>query len=701
MRGWDWSPKFRRKLTAFLYDIGASAAAFYLALDYSYGLGLSIGHVPGPHASIIYTFVFTAIAGVFLWANGLHRGIWRYTSLLEFITILRVATFTTLCFLPFAFLTVRAELLPRSTPIIAWFLMVALVGGPRILWRALADGRTPRPLVARLRRRTGASEGAESVPILVAGSTRRAEPFIREMRRHADAPYLIVGILSNDAGGHGLVMHGVPVFGGLGDISDALAYLRQRNIRPQRLVIADDNADEAKVAHYLEVATRHGLTLGRVPRLMDIAEDGNGAAAQVRPIALSDLLGRPQAVLDKGAIQRLVTGKRVLVTGAGGSIGSELVRQISDLSPSTVVLLDNSEFNLYSIEKELGERHPNLERHDALCDVRDQACLGRWFAKHRPDIVFHAAALKHVPLVESHPIEGIRTNVLGTQNVADACALHSVAKMVLISTDKAVNPHNTMGATKRSAEAYCQAMDAEGGTTRFVAVRFGNVLGSAGSVVPLFQRQLASGGPLTVTHPEITRYFMTIPEAVALVLQASTLGSDASEDRGGVYILDMGKPIKITDLARQMIRLSGKQPDIDVKIEFVGLRPGEKLFEELVHQAESSEGTAAEGVMVISPRTAALSILRLQFAEIAKACEHFDEDRTLRLLSLVVPEFHYEDAQKPAMPASKAVLTTPPGHLSTDRTKDGLVGRSAHLVSTPSPAAVAVEQKSAQPLRIG
>ena len=637
---------FWRKLAVLAYDVFASAIAFYLALDYSYGLGLSVGSVPGPHVSVIYTVAFGGIAGTFLWRNGLHRGIWRYSSFQDFVNILRVSTLSALCFLPFAFLTARAALLPRTTPLIAWFLMVALIGGPRIFWRTLSARRTPGPLLTGFRKSINVAHGA-SIPILVCGDTACVEPFIREINRRT-TPYLATGILSENLGEHGRVMLGVPVLGGVEHIQDALAYLRQRGIRPQRLVIADDNIDETKIVGLLEVANNHGLTLGRVPRLTNLESAEAGSAPLVRPVALGDLLSRPQATLDRKAIQDLVVGKRVLVTGAGGSIGSELARQISDLGPSELCLLDNCEFNLYSIEREIAELNPSVVRTHALCDIRDRANVNRWIAKQRPDVVFHAAALKHVPLVEHHPLEGIRTNVLGTQNVADACVQHHVEKMVLISSDKAVNPHNVMGATKRVAEAYCQAMDSLG-MTRFLAVRFGNVLGSAGSVVPLFQRQLARGGPLTVTHPDVTRYFMTIPEAVALVLQTAAFGSLALSTRGGVYVLDMGEPIKIVDLARQMIRLAGKRPDTDVKIEFVGLRPGEKLFEELVHGDESSE-TVADGVMMVSPRTAPLPILRNQFAEIAKASEVLDEHRALRLLSLVVPEFQGDTAHEMALP---------------------------------------------------
>ncbi len=626
---------FWRKLASFLYDICASGAAFFLALNFSFGAGLALVQLPGKHVEFVYLTIFTLLAAIFTLRNGVHRSIWRYTSLLDFMSILRVTTLTVLCFLPIAFLSVRANLLPRSTPVFAWFLMVAFIGAPRLVCRAWADSRTPAPLLAGGKRKIQPN----TVPILVAGDIRRIEPFVRELNRGREVPYYVSGILTDDTAQHAHVVHGIPVLGATKNIADALVYLRQRGIRPQRLVLADDNADENLVSTYLEYATRNGLTLGRLPRLTNIGSGADSNHVTVRAVAIADLLGRPQAVLDREAIRAMISNRRVLVTGAGGSIGSELVRQIADLGPKKLILLDNTEFNLYSIEKELGERHPTLERQDALCDVRDRTNVNQWFVRECPDIVFHAAALKHVPLVEAHPVEGIRTNVLGTQNIADACAQYGVGNMVLISTDKAVNPHNVMGASKRCAEAYCQAMDAQGGPTHFTIVRFGNVLGSAGSVIPLFQRQLDAGGPLTVTHAETSRYFMTIPEAVSLVLQAAVAGAKKSDARGMVHVLDMGKPIKIADLARQMIRLSGKRPDVDVKIQFIGLRPGEKLHEELIHHQEQLATGKTDGVMVVSPRTAPLSILRNQVAEMSKAAENFDQDRLFRVLKLVVPEF--------------------------------------------------------------
>ncbi|HVY34063.1 MAG TPA: nucleoside-diphosphate sugar epimerase/dehydratase, partial [Caulobacteraceae bacterium] len=483
----------------------------------------------------------------------------------------------------------------------------------------------------------------DSVPVVVVGKTGRIEPFIRELHRKAQRAYSVVGILTDGAEWHGRQIHGIGVLGAPQDLAGALGFLEQRRIRPQRLIIADDEIDQEGIADLLERASALGLTVGRLPRLTDFVDDADtDGASAVQPVDLRDLLGRPQVVLDRDAMRRLIRGRRVLVTGAGGSIGSELCRQIADFGPGRLILIENSEFNLYAIGKELGERAPDLLRQDVLADVRDGPAMQRLFAAARPDIVFHAAALKHVPLVEANVIEGARTNVLGVQIIAEACARYAVSAMVLISTDKAVNPHNVMGATKRWAEAYCQAMDLEAGSTRFIAVRFGNVLGSSGSVAPLFQRQIAAGGPVTVTHPDVTRFFMTIPEAVQLVLQASALGSTPQSLRGEVHVLDMGKPIRILDLARQMIRLSGKQPDVDVKIEFIGLRPGEKLFEELVHEEERHTVAEGLGVFSVSPRTTDIAILRRQMAELATAAANFDEAKVVRLLQAAVPEFAYQ-----------------------------------------------------------
>ncbi len=621
-----------------IYDAAASALAFALAFTVTGGRMWTLGGLTGDLQGMLPgAAAFAIIAVAIAYWQDQHRAVWRYTSLSDAIRIVRVSLFTTLVFVPLMIWSPAFSATPHLAPMLAFFLMAALMAAPRVIARARADGRTPRPFTTHPRL------SAQSVPVMVIGQPKRIEPFIRDLNRDPHSGYAAVGILTDGHEWHGRHIHGIAVLGGAQDLDGAMAFLNQRLIRPQRLIIADDEIGEEGIGQYLDMASDHGMTVGRLPRLMDFSDDTSAQAREARPIALADLLGRPQAVLDRVALRKLLEGQRVLITGAGGSIGSELARQICGFQPSRLVLLENSEFNLYSIGQELAGREDCPSHRVVLCDVRDEVSLHRVFADERPDIVFHAAALKHVPLVEANAVEGVHTNVIGARNVADACAKFAVRAMVMISTDKAVNPHNIMGATKRWAEAYCQAMDLAEGDTRFTAVRFGNVLGSNGSVAPLFQKQLAAGGPITVTHPDVTRFFMTIPEAVQLVLQASATGLAAKAPRGEVYVLDMGKPIKIVDLARQMIRLSGKQPDVDIKIEFIGLRPGEKLHEELVHEHEShSMGVADGGAFAVSPRTTDLAILRRQVSELARAVAAHDEDKVLRLIRSAVPEFLFQ-----------------------------------------------------------
>jgi FlaA1/EpsC-like NDP-sugar epimerase len=396
--------------------------------------------------------------------------------------------------------------------------------------------------------------------------------------------------------------------------------------------------------------------LARLPKLTDfrryLDDPERGPEHMLEPVALEDLLGRPQAVLDRASMSQLIQGRRVLVTGAGGTIGAELSRQIAALSPDCLVLLDHSEFALYSIDMELRERFPRLLGAPLLRDVRDRGQVNAVLAAERPEIVFHAAALKHLPMVEANPVEGVLTNVAGSRNVAEAARAFGVSTVVMISTDKAVNPASVMGASKRVAESFCQALDlyetrrtADG--TRYVTVRFGNVLGSTGSVVPLFARQLASGGPLTVTHPEVTRFFMTVREAVELVLQAAALspGPQASDLRGKICVLDMGEPIKIVDLAEQMIRLAGLRPDRDIKIEYVGLRAGEKLHEELFHRDEPLLSTSSPTIRLAAPRTADYEVLARSIDELEEAARNQREERMLQLLERLVPEYRRRTSQ--------------------------------------------------------
>jgi O-antigen biosynthesis protein WbqV len=407
----------------------------------------------------------------------------------------------------------------------------------------------------------------------------------------------------------------------------------------------------------LAAAEGQGVRVLRAPSLTALAPAEQGQI-QLQPIAIEDLLNRRQVALDRDGMARLIQRRRVLVTGAGGSIGSELARQVAGFAPAELMLVDHGEFALWQIDLELAETQGGVKRRAVIADVRDAGRMRELCASFRPELVFHAAALKHVPIVEDNPLEGLRTNCLGTQAVADAAASCGAQAMVLISTDKAVNPSSVMGASKRLAEMYCQGLDVaarRGGGMRCVTVRFGNVLGSTGSVVPLFRRQLAAGGPLTVTHPDMQRYFMTVREAVGLVLQASVVGTGPTGlQDGGIFVLDMGEPVKIVDLARQMIRLAGLRPEKDVAIRFSGLRPGEKLFEELFHGSETPAPTGHAGLLMASPRVADISIVRAALADIERAASAGDVAAGLKILARMVPEFAHNAAGSiPALAVSE------------------------------------------------
>jgi len=618
----------RRASTAFLHDVVMAAVSFVAALYLRLGDAL----FDYPRAFILQGVgLFTAVAAAVFLSSRLYRGVWRYASLNDLIAIARAASLTILIFLPVLFLLTRLENLPRSFLVINWFVLIALLGASRFAYRVYKD-RSLAKILAR--------DGARRVPVLLVGAGDAAETFIRALGRNPDAGYRVVGVVDEKGSRVGRDIRGVEVLGTIEDIPRLVAALKDKDDAPQRLVLTKPRLEPAIVRRLLEVADSEGLTLARLPRLTDF-HAAEGARIEVRPVAVEDLLGRPRTVLDRDAMKALIAGKRVLVTGAGGTIGGELTRQIAAFAPARLSLLDNGEFNLYQIDAEIAEAAPDLPRDAILGDVRDGARLADVMTRARPEIVFHAAALKHVPMVEANPGEGILTNVAGTRNLADACRAAGVAAMVMISTDKAVNPTSVMGATKRLAESYCQALDMAGGAhgTRFVTVRFGNVLGSTGSVVPLFQRQLAKGGPLTVTHPDMKRYFMTVREAVELVLQASALGVGDPEGRGRIYVLDMGAPVRIRDLAETMIRLAGLRPGEDVEIAYTGLRPGEKLFEELFHGAETPVPTGRDGVLLAAPRLADLVALAPRLDEIAEAARARDADRALALLGALVPEY--------------------------------------------------------------
>lgn len=628
-------PPFLRRLSrptvAYVHDLVMAAGSFVLALYLRVGPAFA-----NYDADFVFfgTAAFTAVAACVFVGMNLYRGIWRYASLNDLVAIAKAVTLIILIFLPVLFFVTRLQDLPRSLVIINWFVLMTLLAAPRVAYRLLKDGRFD--LTYRV-------ESDPRVPVLLVGAGDGAEMFIEAMDRRRRSEYRVVGIVDDVGRRIGRHIRGVPVIGGLDELPTLMERLQDRGDAPQRLIVTKPDLTGEKLQHLVDQAGQLGIVVARLPRLTEFrAAEGD---VEIRPVAIEDLLGRPQTVLDRPAMRALIAGRRVLVTGAGGTIGSELARQVAEIGPSRLVLLDSSEFNLYSIDLELAERANDLPRRAVLADIRDGARIESLIAEERPELVFHAAALKHVPMVEAHPLEGVLTNVIGTRNVAEACRASAVSAMVLISTDKAVNPSSIMGATKRLAESYCQALDVNSranGGTRFVTVRFGNVLGSTGSVVPLFQRQLAAGGPLTVTHPEIKRYFMTVREAVELVLQASALGigdKNNGIDAGKIFVLDMGAPILIADLARQMIRLAGLRPDRDVKIVYTGLRPGEKLNEELFHAAEALQPTPAKSILLADPRTADAAFLARGIDELEAAARAGRIETTASLLRRLVPDY--------------------------------------------------------------
>lgn len=637
-----WGLSNSKSRIAFAHDLVMAALSFPLALFLRVGdTILWVGWDDLAQASGL----FVLVAALVFPLGKLYRGIWRYASIPDLIAVLRAATLAVLIFLPILFFLTRLEWVPRSAPLIQWFVLLMLLGGPRFLYRIWRDRRLVQP--------TG-GKADRAVPILLVGVGDEAELFLRNQRRRNGGPYHVCGLLDEKGSRIGYELHGVPVLGRVDELASILDKLPAP--KPQRIVLTRERMDGGVVRRLLDEADRLGIGVARLPQLsvlQSAAQDGG--QPPMRPIAIEDLLGRPQTRLDPHGPQSLLRGACVLVTGAGGSIGSELVRQIAGFEPAEIVLFDSSEFNLYQIDMELAEAFPQLARRPVLGDVRDAARMDDVLARTKPDILFHAAALKHVPMVETNPLEGILVNAIGSRTVADACRRAGVGLMVMISTDKAVNPTNVMGATKRLAEMWCQALDAasqeERGRTRFAAVRFGNVLGSTGSVVPLFQRQLEKGGPLTVTHPDVTRYFMTIREAVELVLQAAGLSRAAQEDsHGRIFVLDMGEPVRIMDLARRMIRLAGYEPDTEIAIQITGLRPGEKLFEELLHDSETEVETSVSGLFMAAPRHADLETLTRAFDALEGHCRNRRRAAALALLSELVPEYHPEAAGVPAQP---------------------------------------------------
>ena len=597
---------------------------------------------------LLQSLTYGAVAAVYSWLFRRELSPWRYVSTPDALVLARIALFTAASFLLLQFAADRAHDLSRAMLALApIFQMVGAISA-RMLRRAAHE----RALDSFAPLKSLSDRAPQAPELLLIGPTSAAETYLREAGKRRDANWTPVGIIAPDAREVGQQVRGVCIIESIDRLDLALADLRRWNQYPRAILFLDEPGRlRGLTAAQLGRLKNDGVRLLRLPSIVDLSHEDGVALLPMRDISVEELLPRDPIQLDRVALRTLISGRRVLITGAGGSIGAELSRQVAGLDAGHVTLLDFSETALFEIDRELGETYPDLSKRAVLCDVRNAARLTGWFNDQKPDLVFHAAALKHVSMVERHPVEGVLTNVLGTWNVAEAARIAGAAQMVLISTDKAVDPSNVMGATKRLAEAVIQGQQ-EGSETRFSAVRFGNVLGSAGSVVPIFRSQIDRGGPVTVTHPEMARYFMTIPEATQLVLHATaTCADDLNPDCARLFLLEMGEPVKIMDLARQMIALSGRTPGKDIEIEITGLRPGEKLTEELLDGMEHSVPCAPKVLEVVSPTAMGVAPAHLRRLEAIAARGDGDEIR--RALFDLVAQIRGE---KPAgVPALRVV----------------------------------------------
>jgi FlaA1/EpsC-like NDP-sugar epimerase len=563
---------------------------------------------------------------------GVYRGMWRFTSVRDLLDIIKAVSLSTLLIVVWIVLIYRYKNVPRSIVFIDWCFNIILISGVRLAIRLFFQKFVPTSPIQSLEPLDGAGE--KHIPalnrrLLIIGAGNCGEKILREIQDNPQLRYTVVGFLDDNPNKIGRRIHGIPVRGIIGDVS----YLAGKTDADE-LLIAIPSADTAEMRRIVSLCKQSGVRYKTVPGYGELI-GGRVTMKAVREVAYRDLIGRETVKLDQKLIEGCIKGQRVLVTGAGGSIGSELCRQICRFDPERIILFERAESPLYEIDLELRNSCGHLDILPVLGDIQDVASLRQTFQTYRPQIAFHAAAYKHVPMMELQPWKAIENNVIGTQNMVDVANAFGLERFVLVSTDKAVRPANVMGASKRVAEMitlnrnYCASSD-----TRFMAVRFGNVVGSVGSVIPLFKKQIEAGGPVTVTHPEITRYFMTIREASQLILQAGAMGQG-----GEIFILDMGTPVKIVDMARDLIRLSGFEPDVDIQIEFIGLRPGEKLYEELITEGENIMETQHPKILELKGGECDLNLLNGQIRELAALSKPQEPERIRSKLQEIVSDY--------------------------------------------------------------
>ena len=606
-----------RKISLMLLDIILVNIAIYMALLIRFD-----GLIPVQYLNVfVYSAVLLTVIQILSYnLFGLYKSLWKYASIDELIKIFIATTVGSI--FSFLFGTVFSMLFPRTVYLIAWLITFVLIGASRLSYRIL-----------RKYRNKSADRRAVKSRVMVIGAGDAGAMVIKELKEHEELKCIPVIVIDDDNRKQKFSIHGVPIKGGRNKIKELA-----EKFWINEIIVALPSANKKELAEILRICKETKCKLKTLPGVYEILNDKVNIE-QIRNVSIDDLLGRDEVILNTAEIAGYLEDETVLVTGGGGSIGSELCRQIAKFKPGKLLIFDICENSAFDLQNELLYMYGNkLDLEVIIGSVRDKGRLQEVFNKYRPGVVFHAAAHKHVPLMEMNPAEAIKNNVLGTLNTAQCADWCGAKRFVMISTDKAVNPTNVMGASKRVAEMIVQSMD-KLSNTEYVAVRFGNVLGSNGSVLPLFKKQIARGGPVTVTHPEVKRYFMTIPESVSLVIQAGAMAKG-----GEIFILDMGEPVKILDLAKDLIQLSGLELDVDMKIEFIGLRPGEKLFEELLLNEEGIEATRHESIFIGKP----LELSHHEVLLCVKALENsmHDNNELKECMRLIVPTYTYEHEEE-------------------------------------------------------
>lgn len=605
----------RNRVAAFVHDFVMIPLAWFGA----YWVRFNLESIPPDffRSALGMLPVVILAQGLLFWHFGLYRGVWRFASMPDLVRITKAIVVGTTAIAGTIFLIRRMDGIPRSVLPLYGVLLFGLVAAPRFAYRWIKDHKLYR------------QDGKKA---LIVGAGRAGEMLVRDLLRDPHREYEPTAFVDDNPKKRGQDIHGVRVVGTTADIPQLVSDI-------DIVLIALPAARSSDMRRIVGICESTSVPFRTLPKLQDLVA-GRASVRALRDVNIDDLLGREPVKLDWSAIRDSLRNRCVLVTGGGGSIGSELCRQIAKLQPSKLVVIEQSEFNLYTIDLELRRQMPDVPLVSVLGDVGDRVLVAKTFSTHRPNVVFHAAAYKHVPMLEYQSRSAVRNNVIGSRVIAQAAEQNGCERFVLISSDKAVKPGNVMGATKQVAEIYCQSLNLRS-RTRFITVRFGNVLGSAGSVIPLFRKQIAEGGPVTVTDPGMTRYFMTIPEAAQLILQASSVGKG-----GEIFVLDMGEPVNIKYLAEQLILLSGKKPGEDIEIIYTGLRPGEKMHEELFQEDEELIPTSHPKLMLARSRALEIALVEQAIDEMADACEQNDDKRIRDLLNRFMGPSLVRDADR-------------------------------------------------------